>query len=189
MSEPEINTKPVSTDKTFNDDLSIVAEKKAREVIEKFKKLSLRLVLAESCTAGMVSSLLTNTSGASAVLWGSFVCYTQEAKTLMLGLDNKALLADGLVSRQTACSMAVGALQKSGADFAAAVTGLAGPGGENQVPIGTVWAATANRSGIVEVREFFFADGSGETDRNTVRIRAVTAVLELILEGVNPEST
>ena len=160
------------------EELTARAEKTAEKVIEKLKSLSLTLSLAESCTAGLISGLLANTPGASSVLWGSFVCYTQEAKVLMLGLDNDKLSADGLVCRETACSMAKGALQKSGASLAVAVTGLAGPGGEPGVPVGTIWTAIAKRSGEIEAREFFFT-GS----RSLVRIRAVIAVLELILEN------
>jgi len=159
-------------------DLTILAEQKAEAVVEKLKSFSLTLALAESCTSGLVSGLLANTSGASAVLWGSFVCYTQEAKISMLDLDNDALSADGLVSKETACSMAKSALQKSGADFAVSVTGLAGPGGDNRVPVGTIWVAAAQRGGEkIKVKKFFFT-GS----RQSVRIRAVIAVLEMVLE-------
>jgi len=157
-------------------DLKLHAEKKAEALVKKLKTLSLTVALAESCTAGMVSGLLANVAGASCVLWGSFVCYTQGAKVSMLGLDNDELSAYGLVSRETASSMAGGALQKSGADIAAAVTGLAGPDGDgSSVPVGTVWIASAVREGKVTAREFHF-----EGSRNTVRIRAATAVLEII---------
>jgi len=161
-------------------DLTLLAEEKAKAVIEKLKKNSLTLALAESCTAGLISGLLTNTSGASAVLWGSYVCYTQEAKVLMLDLNNDALTAFGLVSKETACSMVKGALLKSGADFAAAVTGLAGPGGDDRVPVGTIWVAAAKRSGEIEAQKFFFT-GS----RQTVRTQAAIAVLETVLNFTN----
>jgi len=158
------------------DKLTEKAEKTAEAVIEKLKSLSLKLVLAESCTAGLVSGLLANISGASAFLWGSFVCYTQEAKVLMLGLDDDSLSAHGLVNRETACSMAEGALKNSGADVSASVTGLAGPGGDGRVPVGTIWIATAKRNADIEAKEFVFT-GS----RNTVRMRAAITVLEEIL--------
>ena len=157
-------------------DLKIHAEKKAEALVQKLKTHSLTVALAESCTAGMVSSLLANVAGASSVLWGSFVCYTQEAKVSMLGVDNDELSAYGLVSRETASSMASCALQKSGADIAAAVTGLAGPDGDGSgVPVGTVWIASAVREGKVTAREFHF-----EGSRNNVRINAVLTILEII---------
>jgi len=161
-------------------EVSLRAEKTAELVIEKLKKLSLKLVLAESCTAGLVSGLLANTSGASSVLWGSFVCYTQEAKVSMLALDNDALNAHGLVSRETACSMAQGALQNSGADIAVSVTGLAGPDGDGRAKVGTIWTAVALRGGKIEPKEFFFT-GS----RNLVRIHAVNSALEIILNKLS----
>jgi PncC family amidohydrolase len=137
------------------------------------------LVLAESCTAGMVSDLLARIPGASGVLWGSFVCYTAEAKISMLGLDSARLERYGLVSKETACDMALGALEKSGASIAAAVTGIAGPDGDGSaVPTGTVWAAAALRGkGIAAAREYHFT-GS----RNGIRLKASTAVLEILLE-------
>ena len=166
----------LTSERLTNEQLTVKAEKTAETVIEKLKSLSLKLVLAESCTAGLVSGFLAETSGASSVLWGSFVCYTQEAKVQMLGLNNDRLTERGLVNRETACSMAEGALEKSGADISAAVTGLAGPGGDGRVPVGTVWIAAARRNMETEAKEFIF---TGE--RNNVRMQVVIAVLEEIL--------
>jgi len=163
-------------DSSTVDDLLAMAEKTAEELVDKLKSLSLTLALSESCTAGMVSGLLANIAGASGVLWGSFVCYTQEAKVSMLGLDSGALSAHGLVSRETAVSMAEGALKKSGADIAAAVTGLAGPQGDgSSVPVGTVWVAASARNGGTSASELHFTG-----PRNTVRLRAAIAVLEAV---------
>jgi len=157
------------------------AEKKAEEITEKLKKLSVKIALAESCTAGMISALLANTEGASGVLWGSFVCYTQEAKVSMLGLDNERLNTCGLVSRETACSMAQAAMQKSCADIGASVTGLAGPFGDGSgVPVGTVWTSAALKNGRTEAREYHF-----KGSRNAVRAQAAVAALDLINEFLN----
>ena len=158
------------------------AEKKAACLIEKLKKLSVTLALAESCTAGLVSSFLAGIPGVSSVFWGCFTCYTKEAKISMLGLDKNELNANGLVSEKTARLMAHAALNKSGAKIAASVTGIAGPGGDgSEVPVGTVWAATAPQNGEVRTREFFFP-GVG---RNEVRIRAAMAVIEMITETLD----
>ena len=157
-------------------ELRVRAEDAAQRAIQKLGGLSLTAALAESCTAGLVSAFMANTPGASAVLWGSYVCYTQEAKISMLGLDNVLLAANGLVSKETALSMAAGALQKSGADIAAAVTGLAGPdGGGSDLPVGTIWIATAMQNGEAAAREFHFT-GS----RNVIRILAAIEVIESI---------
>jgi PncC family amidohydrolase len=159
-----------------NEQLIKQAEKNAACLIEKLKTVSKKLVLAESCTGGLISSLLAETPGASGVLWGSFVCYTKEAKASMLGLNEGELSVDGLVSEKTARSMAEGALQKSGADIAAAITGLAGPDGDgSNTPVGTVWVALTLLNGETKSKEFHFA-GS----RNEVRINAACTVLEEI---------
>jgi len=159
------------------------AEEKAACLIKKLKELSVKLCLAESCTAGLVSSLLAAVPGASGVLWGGFVCYTQEAKVYMLGLNEKELNAHGLVSRETACSMAQGALKKSNensaseAFIAASVTGLAGPEGDgSNVPVGTVWVAAASQGGVT-AREFHF-----KGLRDEVRLLAAIEVMEIIME-------
>ena len=95
----------------------------------------------------------------------------------MLGLDNDELTAHGLVSRETACSMAKNALQISKADIASAVTGFAGPDGDNKTPGGTIWTAIAVRGGNVTAKEFHFS-GS----RNIIRTHAAIAVLDEIFK-------
>jgi PncC family amidohydrolase len=156
------------------------AEEKAACLIEKLKAVSQKLVLAESCTGGLISSLLAETPGTSGVLWGSFVCYTKEAKVSMLGLKESEL-SDGLVSEKTAHSMAEGALQKSEADIAAAVTGLAGPNGDgSNAPVGTVWTAVTLRGGEINTKMFNFT-GS----RNEVRLYAACAVLDEIIKKLS----
>jgi len=170
-----------------NKELLAKAEKTAEALIYKLKERSLTLALAESCTAGLVSALLAGVPGASEVLWGSFVTYTKEAKVSMLGIDEKIPETFGLVSKETACAMAEGALQKSGALIAASVTGLAGPKGDgSNVKVGTVWTAAAMRTtavlrtdvsqkGEVTAEEHHFTGA-----RNEVRINAAIAVLEML---------
>jgi len=157
------------------------AEKKAVCLIKKLKAVSQKLALAESCTGGLISSLLAEVPGASLVLWGSFVCYTKEAKVSMLGLKKSELSADGLVSEKTARSMVGEVFKKSGADIAAAVTGLAGPDGDGSgVPVGTVWVGAALRDGEIKTKVFHF-----KGSRNEVRLRAACAVLEEIQKLLN----
>jgi len=161
-------------------DLITRAERTALETAQKLKSLGLHLALSESCTAGLISALLANMDGASAILWGSYVCYKQEAKVAMLDLDNDALNMNGLVSRQTACSMSKSALEKSGADITAAVTGLAGQESDGKVTGGTIWVAAARRGKEITAKEYLF-----KGSRNAVRTRAAIAVLELILNGLD----
>jgi PncC family amidohydrolase len=156
-------------------ELLVKAQEIAEALIHKLKEKSLTLALAESCTAGIVSALLAGIPGASAVLWGSFVTYTEEAKISMLGIEGKTLETFGLVSKETACAMAQGALRKSGAGIVASVTGLAGPGGDgSNVPVGTVWTAAAF-NGEITAKEHHFTG-----TRNEVRISAAIATLELL---------
>ena len=159
-------------------ELVIKAEEKAETVIQKLKELSFTIAMAESCTAGLVTALLANISGASAVLWGSYVCYTQDAKMSMLGLDSGGISVHGSVSEETAYKMAKAALEKSGADIAVSVTGLAGPDGDGSiVPVGTVWIATGLKNEGIETKKFFF-----KGSRNDVRFLAAIAALEMVLE-------
>ncbi len=100
------------------------------------------VVMAESCTGGMVGALVTAVSGSSDIFWGSMVTYANSAKERVLGVDT--LEAHGAVSRETVCSMTAGALRISGADTALAVSGIAGPGGGTPAkPVGTVWFSFA----------------------------------------------
>jgi len=165
-------------------DIQSRATAMAESLIRNLRSVSRTMALAESCTAGLTSDFLARVPGASAVLWGSFVCYTMAAKVSMLGLDRDRLDRYGLVSRETVCDMAAGALEKSGAYIAAAVTGLAGPDGDGSaVPVGTVWAAAALREkGIATVKEHHFTG-----TRNEVRLLAAAAVLEILFEALDIE--
>ncbi|MDR0721843.1 MAG: CinA family protein [Treponema sp.] len=149
----------------------------AEEVISRLSAASKTIVLAESCTAGLVADLLAQVPGASRVFWGSYVSYTGAAKIAMLGLDAGILCRYGAVSRETACAMAQGALQRSRADIAAAITGLAGPEGDGSpVPVGTVWIATAVRGMEVQATVFQYT-GSRQEVRSAA---AGTVIKELI---------
>ena len=165
-------------------DLQVRAEETARRLVGRLSVQKHTLALAESCTGGLISELITRVSGASAVLWGSFVCYSPSAKKQMLCIDGGLLDRFGLVSAETVRDMARKALEISGADISAAVTGLAGPDGDGGgLPPGTVWAAVAvRRDGAVAVTEekFFFRGLRAE-----VKMQAAAAVLEKITEVWN----
>jgi nicotinamide-nucleotide amidase len=102
------------------------------------------LATAESCTGGLLANRITNVPGASAVFVEGFVTYSNASKTELLGVPSELIAAHGAVSEEVVCAMAEGALQKSGASFALATTGIAGPdGGTPGKPVGTVWLALA----------------------------------------------
>jgi nicotinamide-nucleotide amidase len=101
-----------------------------------------KIVVAESCTGGQMAALLTQVAGASQVFDAGFVTYSNRIKHEVLAVDNETLEAVGAVSEEVVLQMAAGALRRSGADYAVAVSGIAGPdGGSAEKPVGTVWIA------------------------------------------------
>ncbi|MDR1971546.1 MAG: CinA family protein [Treponema sp.] len=158
------------------EDTLIRGEALAGQVVEDLSRQSQTAAAAESCTAGLVADLFARIPGASRVFWGSFVTYMADAKVKLLGLDRRELELHGPVSRETACAMALGALEKSGADYAVAVTGLAGPGGDGTpVPVGTVWIAAVGRDRMPRVSVFCF-----KGPRNQIRAEAALEALKVL---------
>jgi PncC family amidohydrolase len=153
----------------------------AAGLIETLAAASRTLVAAESCTAGLVADLLARVPGASRVFWGSFVTYSVDAKVRLLGLDPATIHRHGAVSRETASAMAEGALEKSGADVAVSVTGLAGPDGDGSgQPVGTVWIGIARR-GVPAEAVCYVLTG----DRSAIRKDAAAAAIVELLKRMN----
>jgi len=165
-------------------DIEEQACKTAVRLVEELSDKHYTLALAESCTAGIVSDLVARVSGASAVLWGSFVCYSPESKKRMLHIDGSFLEEHGLVSAETAGKMALNALDIANVDFGASVSGLAGPLGDGSAtPVGTVFVGIARRvngEAAVNVKPLFFKGA-----RQEIRLQAALAVLEEILKAVS----
>lgn len=114
------------------------------------------VALAESCTGGLIASLLTEVAGASRVFEAGYVVYANRIKERALGVSHATLEAHGAVSEQVVREMAEGALRESGAEHALAVSGIAGPdGGTPGKPVGTVWVAWG-RAGNIRARELYF---------------------------------
>ena len=117
---------------------------------ELLSRHGLRVSAAESCTGGLIAAAITEVPGSSGWFEQSWVTYSNTAKQLALGVSLDVLQASGAVSEDTVLAMAVGALQKSGADIAIAVSGIAGPdGGSAEKPVGTVclgWAVKGKES-------------------------------------------
>lgn len=134
------------------------------------------LAVAESCTGGMLSALLTDVPGSSANFLGGWITYGNEAKVRDLGVSTKVITKHGAVSREVASALATGALHRSGATHALAITGIAGPnGGTPDKPVGTVWIALA-RSTNVDTRCFLIPG-----NREDVRGRAARTALAMLL--------
>jgi nicotinamide-nucleotide amidase len=137
------------------------------------------VALAESCTGGLVAAALTEIPGSSAVLDRGFVTYSNEAKHELLGVSNEIIETFGAVSIACAWAMAQGALKRSNADVAVAISGIAGPdGGTAQKPVGTVVFARAIRGQDEDHAEEMRLDG---TSRDAVRHQAALIALELLL--------
>ena len=128
---------------------------------------------AESCTGGLIAAAMTSVAGSSSWFDRGFVTYSNAAKLEMLGVAPATLEHHGAVSEPTAREMAVGALSKSGAHIAVAVTGIAGPGGGTPAkPVGMVCFGWARRDGRVWTETVHFAG-----NRDTVRRESVTKAL------------
>jgi len=136
---------------------------------------------AESCTGGWIAKALTDIAGSSQWFIEGFVTYSNESKTLRLGVPRSVLRSDGAVSEATVRAMAAGALRRTGTQLAVAVTGIAGPGGAVPgKPVGTVWIGWATRRGRairVAVQLKHFRGG-----REAVRRKAVRAALAGLLD-------
>jgi len=138
----------------------------------------LKAATAESCTGGLVAGAITDIAGSSAWFDRGFVTYSNEAKVELLGVRPQTLARFGAVSEPTAREMVAGALGRSGADIAVAVTGVAGPaGGTAEKPVGLVWLAWGVRGGDVEVASRHFPG-----DRAAVRDATVAFALEGLIE-------
>jgi nicotinamide-nucleotide amidase len=154
--------------------------KSAERVLSLCRAGGLTIATAESCTGGLLSAMLTEISGSSDVFERGFVTYSNAAKEAMLGVPATVLDRCGAVSRETAEAMAAGALAHSPADFAVAITGIAGPtGGSKDKPVGLVHFAAAARAGTLIAREKRF----GDIGRRQVRLASVAEALAL-LEGL-----
>jgi nicotinamide-nucleotide amidase len=136
---------------------------------------------AESCTGGWIAKALTDIAGSSRWFTEGFVTYSNESKINRLGVSRAVLRSRGAVSEATARAMAAGALKRTGAHLAVAVTGIAGPDGAAPgKPVGTVWIGWAERRGrairvAVQLKHF-------RGDRETVRRKTVRAALEGLLD-------
>ncbi len=138
---------------------------------------------AESCTGGWIAKSITDISGSSGCFAYGLVSYSNGAKESLLGVNPATLEEHGAVSEAVVREMAQGALSLSGADVAAAVSGIAGPeGGSEEKPVGTVWFAWATRNKDkpeIDAEKRFL-----KGDREQVRARAVVITLQGIRERI-----
>lgn len=185
MSQPEQPKEPESCTRrdTLLPDELVAA---ARSVIEANRAVGRTVALAESCTGGLVGAALTEIPGASDVFVASLVAYSNDAKNALLGVGDDITGTFGSVSVATAWAMARGMVERSAADVAVAITGIAGPdGGSAKKPVGTVIFAKAVKGGshddIVSDKRHF-----DDTGRGGVRLQAALCALELLMPPEAP---
>jgi nicotinamide-nucleotide amidase len=154
----------------------ITLEEAVGELLE---SKSLSLGIAESCTGGRISGMITSVPGSSAYFRGAVIAYDNSVKISELGVDSLLLKEKGAVSEPVAAAMAEGVRNMLGTDFAVATTGIAGPGGGSpDKPVGTVWIAVASAAGTVTGKY-----GFGMNRETNIR-RASLASLNMLREQI-----
>jgi nicotinamide-nucleotide amidase len=148
----------------------------AESLLAAYRRAGLTIATAESCTGGLVAGCLTEIAGSSDVVECGFVTYSNTAKTEMLGVPARLIAERGAVSAEVAAAMVRGALDRSKADAAVALTGVAGPGGGTaEKPVGLVHFGAIRRGGVARARREVFAG-----DRTEVRLDSVAAAFEML---------
>jgi nicotinamide-nucleotide amidase len=164
---------------TLDSALPPEVQDRADTVLDLADDRGLKLATAESCTGGLLAALLTDVEGRSHVFERGFVVYSEDAKCDLLGIARAKVESCGAVSEEVAREMALGAVRRSRADIALAITGFAGPAGPGEEE-GLVHFAYARRTGAVRHREEHF----GPIGRQGVRIAALNVGLELLEEAI-----
>lgn len=150
----------------------------AEEVVAICKRRGLTIATAESCTGGLVASIITEIPGASDVFTHGFITYANPAKVSMIDVPESSIASHGAVSEPIARAMAEGALNTAGTSLAIGVTGIAGPGGGSaKKPVGLVHIACAAVGAPTQHRECHF-DGS----RTCIRLKSVEVALVMLLK-------
>jgi nicotinamide-nucleotide amidase len=164
-------------------------KKEAAGLIDLCRERALLVATAESCTGGLLSAYITAIAGASDVLERGFVTYSNAAKIELLSVEASVIEAVGAVSQQVALAMAAGALLHSKAHIAAAITGIAGPGGGSpDKPVGLVHFAVAKRAamaaGRMDYRAIHHKEEFGDIGRTEVQEESVAIALKLLRQAV-----
>jgi nicotinamide-nucleotide amidase len=148
----------------------------AREVLGRVARARLTLATAESCTGGLLASLCTDLEGLGSTFERGFITYSEASKAEMLGIEPAFIARHGVVSREVAQAMASGALDRSRAGIAVAITGFAGAAGAHDEAGLVHLAARRRRNGGSWLREAHY----GSVGRDRVRMLAARAALEMI---------
>jgi len=157
-------------------------KQQAQQALDALKAAKLTIVTAESCTAGSIAALLAEAEGASDILHGGFTTYTKEHKTKALGVSQHLLKEQGAVNAEVVQQLAAGALERSPASFAIAVSGVLGPApDEDGNPVGLVYFCTLSKGNAPEVVK----EELGEQDHDKLLELTLHLAFELIEQGVS----
>jgi PncC family amidohydrolase len=152
----------------------------ATRLAQRCTALGLTVTTVESCTGGLVGHTITEVPGSSAYYVGGFVTYSDVLKFRSVGVPHDVLAAHGAVSAQVAMAMASGGRERTGADLAVSVTGIAGPdGGSAAKPVGLTYVAVADAVGVAVQRNVWSGDRSDNKRRSAI------AALELLLQRID----
>ena len=130
-----------------------------------FRGTGMTISAAESCTGGMIASLITSVPGASEYFLGSVTSYAIAVKQRVLDVHPDDIISYGVVSSEVAAAMADGVRKLTGSTYAVATTGLAGPGGDDRNPVGTVWIGLSGPNGTTTLTKVFKNDRKTNIER------------------------
>ena len=162
--------------------MSAPTEQELKDLAEELgacmKDKGVKLASAESCTGGWLAKIITDIPGSSEWFTGSVVCYSNESKTSLLGVQESTLIDFGAVSGDTVIEMVDGLFERTDADVAVSVSGVAGPdGGTEDKPVGLVWLSWGKRDKSVYAEPYNF-----EGDREDVRKQSIAQILNNLLD-------
>ncbi len=164
--------------------MSVPTQQMVEKLAQNLLRRGEKLCTAESCTGGLIAKTLTDLAGSSDWFDRGFVTYSNEAKTDMLSVPAQLIDRYGAVSETVASAMLNGALQHSPAEYAIAVTGVAGPGGgSEEKPVGTVWIGVGSEN-YQRLDRYVFPG-----DREAVRLSTLTTTLETLVGILSVESS
>ena len=153
----------------------------AEQLGECMKVKGLMLASAESCTGGWLAKIITDIPGSSAWFTGSVVCYSNESKHSLLGVDENTLKEFGAVSGETVLELSDGLFSHTDADVAVSVSGIAGPdGGSDDKPVGLVWLSWGKRDKSVHANPFNFSGDREEVRKQSIK-QALNCLLDLLV--------
>ena len=156
----------------------IILKKLAKELINKCRARKYKLAIAESCTGGLISSVITSVPGSSDIFECSFITYSNQSKKKILNVSENNLNLYGAVSKEVVTDMITGLRKNTNSDILLAISGIAGPGGGTiNKPEGLVWVSYTLKNNVVKTSKLEF----GPIGRDLVREKSTIQSLKFLL--------